>query len=101
MSAREQESVWRRRIETFEASGLTMTAWCRRERMNVSSMYRWRNRLRSRLPVKGPLIPITVRSEPVSAVRAGLVATFGDLRIEADGRNDPRWLSEVLRGLRG
>lgn len=38
-------SVWRRRMERFEASSATVTEFCRREEVSSAAFYQWRKRL--------------------------------------------------------
>lgn len=43
---RRGEARWRETIARQEASGLSVAAFCRRERINVWTLYGWRSRLR-------------------------------------------------------
>lgn len=58
---RRGEVRWRETIARQEASGLSVAAFCRKERINVWTLYGWRSRLRgaqekavSALPAKEP-----------------------------------------------
>lgn len=41
---------WQERIESFEASGLSMDVFCLKEGVSRSNFYRWRERLRDGIP---------------------------------------------------
>ena len=44
--------AWRRRVQRFERSGLTVARFCRQEGISKASFYRWRNKLAQR-PMQG------------------------------------------------
>lgn len=46
VQARRGETRWRQVVARQEASGLSVAAFCRRERINVWTLYGWRSRFR-------------------------------------------------------
>jgi hypothetical protein len=40
-----KEVLWRSRLQRFQASGLSVTQFCERERISQPSFYQWRKRL--------------------------------------------------------
>jgi transposase len=65
-------ALWQQRLQRFERSGLSVSAFCDREGVSTPSFYAWRRRLRSAPPTDadGPrLLPIQVlASAPVELV---------------------------------
>ena len=47
MSGRRSEKVWREVLARQACSGLSVQAFCRRERLNVNTFYGWRAKLRA------------------------------------------------------
>lgn len=47
----EKEQFWRGQVEGQAASGMTVRAWCQRERISEPSFYSWRRELARRTPV--------------------------------------------------
>lgn len=45
---RRGDSTWTEIVRRFEASGLSLAAFCRRESLALSSLQRWRKRIKSR-----------------------------------------------------
>lgn len=50
---RQGDAYWRKAIARQESSGLSVLAFCRRERINAGTLYGWRSRLRTE-PRKAP-----------------------------------------------
>ena len=62
------ELAWRERLERQRRSGLSVAAFCRRERISQPSFYQWRKRLRA---AERPLfVPVQVADD--AAALAGL-----------------------------
>ena len=49
-----KQEVWRSRLRRFESSGMSVTRFCRSERVSVPSFYQWRKRLALEPGRKGP-----------------------------------------------
>lgn len=54
------QTKWQRIIKQQQVSGLTVTAFCRREVVPVSSFYAWKQRLAGRL--RGPAAFVAVKT---------------------------------------
>lgn len=75
-------SRWRTRIERQSQSGLSVAAYCRRERLNAWTFYRWRTRLTGERSARAPSRRAT---EPSPFVDLGAMLSGGarrELRLE-------------------
>lgn len=77
--------IWSERLRRYANSGLTVTAFCERERVSVPSFYYWRRKLPAivdpsgsvpgrrlgagRAPQKPDFVPITIRSSAAIEMR--------------------------------
>ena len=91
---------WRARLLAHARSGQAVTAWCRANKVNVSTFYAWRNRLAGTASEQR-LVPLRV----VESVRevsqaADLVLSFSGAKLHLPRDVAPRWLADVLLGLR-
>ena len=105
MAESRKQAIWSRRVLSFERSGLTRVAWCRREGVSAASLDYWRRRFRAVVEEGGrALVPIMVSDACAveSVVCAGIleIEVGGGVRLRADARLDAQWLASVLRGLR-
>ncbi len=106
MSRVAKQAQWRKRVLTFERSGLTRKAWCLRAGVAVATLDYWRSRLRDAGDRSGQaLVPIVVSDQPMTHTRhagAGAIEVDlgGGMRLRADAQVDAQWLASVLRGLR-
>ena len=66
-----KQEVWRSRLRRFESSGMSVTRFCRRERVSVPSFYQWRKRLALEPGKKStPLfVPVHVTQSAVVEIR--------------------------------
>lgn len=90
-------AMWRKRVEAFEASGLSRRDWCVRHRVALSSLDYWRRRVREAgsVPLEA-MVPIVVDGPTRGAIE---IAVEG-ARIRLPSEVDAEWLCRVLRGLR-
>jgi hypothetical protein len=44
-------ALWQQRLQLFETSGLSVSAFCAQQRLSLPSFYSWRRRLRSSAPL--------------------------------------------------
>jgi hypothetical protein len=89
-------AMWRKRVEAFEASGLSRRDWCLRHRVALSSLDYWRRRERKAAAPLGALVPIVVDGP----MRSPIEITVEGARLRLPVDVDPDWLCRVLRGLR-
>jgi hypothetical protein len=84
--AGEAEAEWRTRLESWDASGLSLRAFALREGLNPYSAWRWKKRLRGTVPAATSFAAVVVehaagtRSVPFELVVGGNMS----LRIPAD-----------------
>jgi len=91
---------WRARLSAHLRSGQTVTAWCRANKVNVSTFYAWRNRLAGAAGGQR-LVPLrVVESAPEVSQTADLVLSFSGAQLRLPRDVAPRWLADVLLGLR-
>lgn len=90
-----RERLWRKRVEAFERSGLTQSAWCRRHGVALSSLGRWRARLQATTTAQPGLVPIVV--DAPRAVQVEIV--FGPVQVRVPTMVDADWLARLVRGL--
>ena len=64
-----REQFWREAVLGWQAGGLTVRDYCRRQRLTEASFYHWRRELRQRDATPPPLfVPVTVRpTEPAES----------------------------------
>ena len=43
-------ALWQQRLQQFEKSGLSVSAFCAQQRLSLPSFYAWRRRLRNHVP---------------------------------------------------
>ncbi|MFM7290776.1 MAG: IS66 family insertion sequence element accessory protein TnpA [Planctomycetia bacterium] len=55
---RRKLAAWRRRLARQDASGLTVTAFCRRERVSVSLWKYWQRQVEREVPIAHGLAPL-------------------------------------------
>lgn len=110
----EKRAEWRRRLERFERSSLTVLEFCNREAVSMASYYYWRRQLQASpqtsavgLATSGPslgdlFVPLQVTSSP-----GRTLDPFAD-RIEVQFPNgvqlslpahDPQWVRTTLATL--
>ena len=102
-----REYTWRQRHQRQSTSGLSVPAFCARERISVTAFYAWRHRLAARsLPARlePPLfVPLNLDSSPR---QTGVVLSHGvevelpnQVRVHLDAVPEPEWLCRVVAAL--
>lgn len=98
---------WRRLIDRWKASRLSINAFCRRHQLNIASFYRWRNILRQQ-PTPGPADPTTTStptpSLPFIPIRVIPDTTIditlpSGLQLRVPLAADPRQLARLIQTL--
>jgi hypothetical protein len=83
--AGEAEAEWRGRLESWDASGLSLRAFAMREGLNVHSLWTWKKRLRGIATPATAFASVVVNRSSVQAGVFELVVRDGmALRIPAD-----------------
>ena len=98
----EKERQWRRWIGEWQASGLSVRAFCQRRGLTVASFYAWRRVLQRRAAERAAFVPVQVVADAVST----RIGTLGV--VLADGRTvrvapvfDAATLRQLLAVLEG
>src|SRR5215831_13901139 len=99
----EKERQWRRRIDQWQASGLSVRAFCAQHGLASASFYNWRRVLQRRAATEQPaFVPVQVVSDAVPTQTSALevVLTGGRTVRVAPGFNAAtlRQLLAVLEG---
>lgn len=84
-------------VEAWRASGLSLTAWCRREGFRYERLRRWRQQLeRARKRRGGPqLLPVQL-AEPEGSPHALELELPRGLRLRVAAGFDAAWLARLL-----
>jgi hypothetical protein len=96
-----KEQFWRRALARWEQSGLSVGAFCIKERLTPCTFYWWRRELVRRKPAAVSFLPIHVVAEPGRSVDAsGLeIALARGRRLLIQPGFDHDTLRQVLRVL--
>jgi hypothetical protein len=102
-----REHFWRQHHHRQRSSGLSVAAYCSRERVSAAAFYAWRHRLAARsLParIEPPLfVPLDVDSSPrqTGAVlgRGVEIELPHQVRVHLDTMPEPQWLGRVVAAL--
>lgn len=110
---RRSREQWRRLVEGWSGSGLTQAEYCRRQRISVASLHRWRELLHRESAAAAPpasahrddpvrLLPVEFceRSAPHSAESALTLVFDEGLRVEIAPGFDAPTLTRVVSALR-
>ena len=98
----EKERQWRRRIDQWRASGLSVRAFCARHGLATASFYNWRRVLERRAAEKAAFVPVRVVADAPPAQASALELVLADGRIVrvAPGFDAPT-LRQLLTALEG
>lgn len=89
---------WLDRIEAWQSSGLTQSAYCRQQGLNTHTFAARLSDYRKRTMSPPALIPVQVQSLTPPAERLVLHGSQG-YRLELPSTVDAAWLAELLRCL--
>jgi len=100
-----KERFWREVLERQAASGLSVRAFCRREKLTESAFYAWRRTVAERNTEVGPtrhaaFVPMTVieQSERQASIEIELA---GGRVLRLPSTISVEWLAELVHGLEG
>jgi hypothetical protein len=101
-----REQYWRQHHLRQHSSGLSIGAYCARERISFSSFYVWKKRLAPSLPAipEPPLfLPVKVASLPYpggAVAGPGIEIELSNyVRLRLDSLPEPEWLCRITAGL--
>jgi hypothetical protein len=92
-----KERQWRRWIQLWQRSGLTVRAFCERHHLAQPSFYCWRRELQQRDAVAATFVPVHVVPDepPVSATHLEVLVA-GGRRVRIASGFDPATLRQLL-----
>jgi hypothetical protein len=99
----EKERQWRRRIDQWRASGLSVRAFCDRHGLAAASFYNWRRVLRRRPAAEQPaFVPVQVVADALPAQASALEVVLTDGRaVRVAPGFDAATLRQLLAVLEG
>ncbi len=77
-----KERQWRRRIDQWRTSGLSVRAFCARHGLATASFYNWRRVLQRPVPAEQPaFVPVQVVADAMPAQASALEVVLTDGRV--------------------
>src|SRR6266699_1766077 len=80
-----KEQQWRRWIARWQASGLSVTAFCARHGLSPSNFYAWRSTLQRRATPPTPFVPVQLVADATPASALEVVLADGRVVRVASG----------------
>jgi hypothetical protein len=92
-----KEQYWRRWVQLWESSGLTVPDFCARHRLSQPSFYAWRRKLQQHDAAATGFVPVRIIPDgpPASATPIEVVLT-GGRRLRVASGFDPATLRQLL-----
>ena len=98
----QKERQWRRWIGEWQASGLSVRAFCQRRSLTVASFYAWRRVLRQRAAENAAFVPVQVVADAVPTETSPLELVLTDGRtVRVAPGFDAATLRQLLAVLEG
>ena len=97
----DKERLWRRWLDQWRASGLSVRDFCARHRLPTPTFYAWRRRLQPRAAEQPPFLPVQVVADvpPPPASPLEVVLSDGPV-VRVTPGFDPDTLRQLLAVLR-
>lgn len=89
---------WMARIGDYEASGLTMAAWCQAHSFSKEQLKYWIRKTKTTSP-SPRFVPLTTTTYEESSAVSSLVVRIGKATIELRAGFDPQLLRKVVQAL--
>jgi hypothetical protein len=97
-----KERHWRRWLDQWRASGLSVRAFCARHGLATASFYAWRRVLQRRAAEQPAFLPVQVVADNTPAQASGLEVVLGDGRtVRVSPGFDAATLRRLLAVLEG
>jgi hypothetical protein len=97
-----KERQWRRWIGEWQASGLSVRAFCQRRRLTVARFYAWRRVLERRAAEKAAFVPLQIVADAVPTQASALEVVLTDGRtVRVAPGFDAATLRQLLAVLEG
>jgi hypothetical protein len=102
----ERQRLWRERIKAYEASGMTVAAWCAEQKLSTDQLYYWKRKFNdSQAPVKqtpaepSGWLPVAMDTGEDSNGSSALSIRIGHATVEVRTGFDRNLLAEVAKVL--
>ena len=103
------EHIWRLRLRRQPASGLSISAFCRREGVSSASFYAWRRRLAAPSTARSSDPPLFVplhldpapRREEAPPSPGFEIELPHHVRLRCDAAPEPEWIGRLVAALAG
>jgi hypothetical protein len=86
MTREQRRRFWQQHVEGWQQSGLTQSAYCHRNDLNVHQFYRWRRRIMAATPGPMSFLPVAIASTPLQSRPAIRIHTPNGFTIEIDSQ---------------
>jgi len=98
----EREQHWRGVIQDQQASGLSISAFCREREVSAASFFTWRRRLtqRDRKDTAAKFVPLELHAPPTPTPAGCEVVLPDGCRIIVPTQCDANWLREILAAIK-
>jgi len=102
-----KEHYWRRQIERWHSSGMSISRFCRSTGFSEGLFHYWRRTIaerdeKGRKPSGNSFVPVRVAEDGSGSLHGGIeIVLAGDRRIRVSGRVDRQMLADVLAVMEG
>ncbi len=110
------QHYWSKHLAAIKRQGVTTSAYARKHKLALASLYHWQRKLQSATTTGAPIEPaqpprqpskfiaLTVGDPLREVARSGMSCTLvlaGGMRLEMNALPDPHWLAAVGRTTQG
>jgi len=96
----QNEAIWIEHIKAWEQSGLTLIAYCLEHKINKSTLYYWRDRLKKKpTAASTTFIPIRTHSFASPVQSEYLIVKFSSIIMQIPTTMDTNNVIKLLRAL--
>ena len=91
-----KEQLWRRRLELWQNSGLSVAAFCARHGLAAPSFYAWRRELQAREAATPAFVPVRVLADEPAPAGSVEVVLAGGRRLRVTPGFDAATVRQLL-----
>lgn len=95
----DKQLEWQKRLEKWHASGMSIAAWCRQEKIDSQQMYYWKKKY-SQPDVEKTIDWVSLSNIPLEEGDSSLTIKLDQLIVEIQPHVDRQLLSDVIHLLR-